>query len=78
MQSEICRAHLTVKLNMKGGEANKPQPAPDPANLDQSELASNQQVKCVPWLAGEQVTAATWISPLYDQFSRDAPGAGKK
>ena len=63
---------------MKNGNANKPQEAPDFANLDQSELASNQEVKCVPWIAGEYAVAVTWISPAYNIFHRDAPSSQTK
>ena len=63
---------------MKNGNANKPQEEPDPANLDQSELASNQEVKCVPWTAGERATPATWISPAYNVFHKDAPDSQRK
>ena len=61
-----------------GGTPNKPQPEPDLANLSQEELASNQEVKCIPWVGGERKVAVTWISPVYQLFSKDAPGPSKK
>jgi len=63
---------------MKGGQPNKPQQEPDPANLDQSELVSNQQATVVPWMVGARAVAVNWISPVYDPFQKDAPAQGKK
>jgi hypothetical protein len=63
---------------MKGGQPPVKQEEPDPANLDESELASNQEVKCVPWMSGERAVAVEWISPVYDQFTKNVPTRGKK
>lgn len=63
---------------MKNAAPNKPQPVPDPANLDQSELVSTQEVTVVPWFCGERKIALTWISSIANQFLRDAPSQGKK
>lgn len=63
---------------MKGGQPNRPQPQPDPANLDDAELTSNQEAKVVPWFAGQRKFALTWISPVHNQFSKDVPTSGKK
>jgi len=63
---------------MKGGQPNKPTPEPDPANLDQSELASNQEATCIPWFVGQQMIAVTWISPVYNVYHRDAPDSQQK
>lgn len=63
---------------MKGGQPKQKQEQPDPANLDQSELASNQQATCVPWFCGQQSIAVTWISPVYNVFHRDAPSSQQK
>ncbi len=63
---------------MKHGQAKQKQPEPDPANLDQEELASNQEVTSVPWFAGQRMLAVTWISPIYNTFTKDAPATGKK
>ena len=64
---------------MKGGaDTNKPQPEPDPANLSQAELASNQEATAVPWFCGERKIAVTWVTPIYNMFAKDGPAAGKK
>ena len=42
---------------MKSEESNPPQPNPLPANLDESELASNQNATPVPWIAGTRLVA---------------------
>ena len=57
-------------MSAKGGAANKPTPEPDPANLSEAELSSNQEAKAVPWVAGERKIAVTWISPVYNMFSK--------
>ncbi len=62
---------------MKDAGGNRREPDPDPANLSQAELVSNQEGTVVPWFAGERKLAVTWISPVYDLVSRDA-GGGKK
>jgi hypothetical protein len=56
----------------------KPAREPDLANLDEAELASNQEQKVIPMWAGERMLAVTWISPIYNQFTRPAPQIGKK
>ena len=63
---------------MKDAAPDKPSNEPDPANLDQSELVSNQEAVPVPWFCGERKIALTWISPIYNQFTTDAPAEGKK
>ena len=64
---------------MKGGQQKPVQPTPDIANLDRSELASNQEAVPVPWFCGEGKFAPTWIAPIYGLYWIDAPaGAGKK
>jgi hypothetical protein len=63
---------------MKGGQPKNRQENPDPANLDYSELSSNQEAKAVPWMAGERAIAVEWVSPIYNQFTKDVPSAGKK
>ena len=57
---------------MKDQKPNKPQPLPDYANLDQSELASNQQTAVVPWHEGIRRIAVTWVSPPYNIFTKNA------
>lgn len=63
---------------MKDHKPNKPQPKPDLANLDESELASNQEATAVPVLSGQRKFAVTWVSPCYNQFTKDVPTQGKK
>jgi hypothetical protein len=58
---------------MKGGSPNKPQHEPDPANLSESELVSNQEATCVAWFCGTQMIAVTWISPVYNVYHKNAP-----
>lgn len=43
-----------------------PSPKPDPANLDASELASNQEARPVPWFCGTRKLPLTWITSLYN------------
>ena len=57
---------------MKDQKPNKPQPNPDYANLDESELASNQEATVVPFIAGQRRGAVTWVSPVYNMFTKDA------
>jgi hypothetical protein len=66
------------KCLMKNSQPTAVQAQPDPANLDNSELASNQEVKVVPWFAGQRKFAVTWISPISKITAKDAPTAGKK
>lgn len=63
---------------MKDQTANKPSPAPEYANLDQSELSSNQNAKVLPWVAGERKIAVSWISPICNQYTINAGPNGKK
>jgi hypothetical protein len=63
---------------MKNAQPKQKQPTPDIGNLDTSELVSNQEVKVVPWFAGQRRFAVTWISPIYNIVVKDAPTAGKK
>jgi len=63
---------------MKGAQAQSQPLQPDPANLSQAELASNQQTTAVPWVCGERKIAVTWVSPIYDLVSKNGPATGKK
>lgn len=51
---------------MGKGQSVPRQPVPDPANLSQAELASNQAVTAVPVFWGQRKIAVTWITPLYN------------
>lgn len=59
---------------MKG---TKQTPTPDPAietaNIQPEDMATNQEATVVPWLCGEQKVALRWISPAYNQFTKEAP-----
>lgn len=57
---------------MKGG-GNMPDPPEDPGNVDEHELATNQQTVVVPWFVGEAKFALHWVSDAYNQFTRPAP-----
>ncbi len=52
----------------------------DTANVQPEDMATNQEATVVPWLCGEQKVALRWISPAYNQFTREAPAErpGKK
>lgn len=63
---------------MKDQTSNKPSPDPEYANLDQSELSSNQDAKALPWVAGERKVAVSWISPIYNLYTTNAGPRGKK
>lgn len=63
---------------MKGGQPKVKENEPDPANLSEGELVSNQEATVVPWFCGERKFAVTWISPGYNQFTKDAGGTEKK
>jgi hypothetical protein len=63
---------------LKGGQPNKPQAVPDPANLSQAELSSNEQATVIPWFCGERKFAVAWISPIYNLFSKDGNASSKK
>jgi hypothetical protein len=48
------------------------------AGLDEDAVASSQEAVPVPYLAGEGVCAAKWISPLYNPFAREVRDGNKK
>ena len=51
---------------MGKGSSVPRQPIPDPANLSQAELASNQAATVVPVFWGQRKIAVTWITPIYN------------
>jgi hypothetical protein len=63
-----------------GKGVNVPTDTSDLANIDETELSSNQEAVAVPWFCGERKFALKWISPTYNQFTREAPAErpGKK
>lgn len=58
---------------MKGGARNLPDPEIEDGNVSAEELSTQQEGTVVPWFAGEQIFALRWVSPVYDQFTREAP-----
>lgn len=63
---------------MSKGQHNNPQPVPDMANLDQSELVSNQEAKVIPWFCGRRKFPLIWICEATNLFTTDADASGKK
>jgi hypothetical protein len=65
---------------MGKGAPRIPDPDPNLGNVDSGQLSSNQQAVAVPWGCGEFKVALKWISPVYNQFTREAPAErpGKK
>lgn len=55
---------------MKGGGSIKPDPALDEGNLTGDDFSTNQEATVIPWCVGEQKIAVHWISPVYDQFTK--------
>lgn len=58
---------------MKGAPKNLPDPQLDPGNVQDEELATNQEAIVIPWVCGERKIALRWISPAYNQFTIEAP-----
>ena len=50
------------------------------AGIDEDAQATAQESIPVPYAAGENISSARWISPIYNQFARIAPeeARGKK
>lgn len=65
---------------MKGGGSKPPEPEADLANTDARDFSTNQAAQVVPIFWGEREVALRWISPLVNQFTREAPAErpGKK
>lgn len=65
---------------MPKGGANLPEEDPSAANLDESELSSNQEATPVPWGWGEIKASAKWITGIIEQEAHEAPAErpGKK
>lgn len=58
---------------MKGGSNIKPDAALQQGNLDGEDMSTNQESTVLPWCCGEVKVAVHWISPIYDQFTKEAP-----
>jgi len=65
---------------MKGTSIKPIDPDLENGNTAPDEVATNQEAAVLPWLAGEQKVAVRWISPVYNQFTKEAPAErpGKK
>lgn len=48
-------------------------PKPDKTGLEEQTLSTAQEAKPLPLLFGTRKVALTWITPVYDQFVKDAP-----
>lgn len=66
-------------MSAKSG-SGKQDPEPDPANVGQDELSTNQEATALPMFAGEAKIPVRWISPIMNQFTKEAPAErpGKK
>lgn len=55
------------------GSGNLPDASPDLGNVDETELATNQQAVPVPFFAGEASFALQWLCEPFNQFTVEAP-----
>lgn len=64
---------------MNASKANAP--VLERETVDPEDVTSAQEGIAVPFFAGERRIAAIWISPVYNEFAREAPvelpGKGK-
>lgn len=58
---------------MSKGINDLPDAEPDPGNLSDDELSTNQQVVVVPVFCGEAKFALKWLCDPFNQFTKDAP-----
>lgn len=65
---------------MSKGLDTLPDTEPDPGNLSDDDLSTNQQVIVVPVFAGEAKFSLKWLCDPFNQFTKDAPVSrpGKK
>jgi hypothetical protein len=65
---------------MSSGSRNPPPPKLELAGIDEDTQTTNQEAVPVPYAAGEFVVSLHWISPIYNQYSQEAPAdqRGKK
>jgi hypothetical protein len=63
-----------------GDGSKKPSPKPDLANVQQDEVATNQQATAIPLVMGTNKVALRWITPALNQWTKKAPTTrpGKK
>lgn len=62
------------------GGSKKPAANPDTGNVQQNEVATNQQAIAIPLVMGTNKVALRWVTPATNQFTKPAPTArpGKK
>ncbi len=58
---------------MKGETRNQPDPELNLANTEEDEFSTNQEAVSIPWFCGERKLALRWVSPIYNQFTKEAP-----
>lgn len=58
---------------MSFGGSKKPAASPDTGNVQQNEVATNQQAISVPLVMGTNKVALRWITPATNQFTKPAP-----
>lgn len=58
---------------MSFGGSKKPSPKPDTGNVQENEVATNQQAISVPLVMGTNKVALRWITPATNQFTKPAP-----
>ena len=58
---------------MKGETKNQPDPELNDANTEADEFSTNQEAVSIPWFCGERKVALRSISPIYNQFTKEAP-----
>ncbi|MCS6243785.1 MAG: hypothetical protein H2172_12295 [Opitutus sp.] len=58
---------------MSFGGSKKPNPTPDTGNVQQNEVATNQQAVAIPLVMGTNKVALRWITPATNQFTKPAP-----
>jgi len=58
----------------------KQQADTSPEVLEEDQYATADETRTLPTFAGERRIAIVWVSPVYDQFSTEAPASrpGKK
>jgi hypothetical protein len=58
---------------VKGETKNQPDPELNDANTEADEFSTNQEAVSIPWFCGERKVALRWISPIYNQYTKEAP-----
>jgi hypothetical protein len=58
---------------VKGESRNQPDPEINDGNTEPEDFSTNQESASIPWFCGERKLALRWISPIYNQFTKEAP-----